>query len=445
MPAPADHVESGQRARLDPHAQFQQELEVTERIYANVLNRGVLKSEDFRYISSAVAVLNGDLLLAEATPDGALRVLVGDFTGHGLVAAVGALPVADVFFGMTCKGFSLAETLAEINAKTRRLLPTGRFLAAAMFELDADRSHLSAWNGGLPDVLIYRAAERAIGARVISGSLPLGIVDNSVFEPSIERIGVAPEDRILACSDGVLEAPDATGQMFGEARLEAAVNLGTANSDPFADVVAAIGVHTVGTSQSDDLTLVELRVGEPAVYGDAEVSESSPRATRAACHWSFSLTLQSDCLDGADPLPLLVQFIQEQQGLAEHREPIFVILAELYTNALEHGLLALDSRLKDGPAGFERYFEERTQRLEALQAGRIDVEIWNVPVPHGQGGRLHIRIRDTGAGFDHRNLVQPSAGDLWHHGRGLGLVRGLCESLTHNEDGNEAVAIYYWS
>jgi two-component sensor histidine kinase len=42
----------------------------------------------------------------------------------------------------------------------------------------------------------------------------------------------------------------------------------------------------------------------------------------------------------------------EIQGLIEHRESIFLIVTELFANALEHGLLGLDSKMKQSADGF---------------------------------------------------------------------------------------------
>ena len=71
------------------------------------------RSPNIRYLLSPYALFNGDLLLAACTPSGNMHLLLGDFTGHGLPAAVGAMPLAEVFYGMTAKGFGLAETLRE--------------------------------------------------------------------------------------------------------------------------------------------------------------------------------------------------------------------------------------------------------------------------------------------------------------------------------------------
>ena len=50
-----------------------------------------------------------------------MHVLLGDFTGHGLPAAVGAMPLAEVFYGMTAKGYGLPETPVSYTHLT---LPT---------------------------------------------------------------------------------------------------------------------------------------------------------------------------------------------------------------------------------------------------------------------------------------------------------------------------------
>ncbi len=60
---------------------------------------------------------NGDLLLAAARPDGVHHVLIGDFTGHGLSAAIGGPMAEDIFYAMTAKGLPLEEILLEINRK----------------------------------------------------------------------------------------------------------------------------------------------------------------------------------------------------------------------------------------------------------------------------------------------------------------------------------------
>jgi two-component system, HptB-dependent secretion and biofilm response regulator len=62
-----------------------------------------------------------------------------------------------------------------------------------------------------------------------------------------------------------------------------------------------------------------------------------------------------------DPLPQIMQMLTALQGLHAHRERLYTILAELFANALEHGLLGLNSALKQTPQGFVAYYTAREQ------------------------------------------------------------------------------------
>ena len=84
-------------------------------------------------------------------------VFLGDFTGHGLPAAIGAMPVAEIFYGMAAKGFGAPDVLREINRKLRRILPVGMFCCGLMVEADFKHNSLRVWNGGLPDGWLLRA------------------------------------------------------------------------------------------------------------------------------------------------------------------------------------------------------------------------------------------------------------------------------------------------
>ncbi len=65
--------------------------------------------------------------------------------------------------------------------------------------------------------------------------------------------------------------------------------------------------------------------------------------------WQVVLELGPEVLRTLDPLPLLVQRLMEIEELRTHREYLSLILAELFSNVLEHGLLGLDTTLKQTP------------------------------------------------------------------------------------------------
>ena len=124
---------------------------------------------------------------------------------------------------------------------------------------------------------------------------------------------------------------------------------------------------------------------------------------------------------------------------------LFLILSEFFNNALDHGLLRLDSRLKSGPDGMGAYLEARAESLSALQAGEIEIRVDMAESPAGP--QLRIRCRDTGPGFDHASRI--AAGDLgdgespseFQFGRGLALVGNMCREVRFNPAGNEVDAV----
>ena len=159
-------------------------------------------------------------------------------------------------------------------------------------------------------------------------------------------------------------------------------------------------------------------------------------------HWSNRLILEADTLRDVDPLPLLMQAVIDVQGLQDHRERIYMVLAELFFNALDHGLLEMDSRLKETPHGFGEYYGQRNKRLADLREGRIEIELCHDKTE--TGGRLLIKIKDSGAGFDFEAKTGALAANDEKSGRGMELIRSLCDQVVYSEGGTRAEASYFW-
>ena len=119
------------------------------------------------------------------------------------------------------------------------------------------------------------------------------------------------------------------------------------------------------------------------------------------------------------------------------------MITELYVNALDHGVLGLDSKLKSDPTGFEAYFQTRESRLARLDSGYV---IFNLAVEQESTRRsILLRIEDSGKGFDFENHAPPTAREIALSGRGLLLIRDLCESLEFHGKGNIAIARFSWT
>ena len=248
--------------------QIAREHELAKTVFAKVVEPGALDQPNLRHLLAPLDVTNGDLLLAARRPDGGQLVMLGDFTGHGLPAALGALPVAELFYRHARRAAPLTELIAEINDTLRAKLPTGLFLAAVLVEIERDMSVARLWNGGVPDAYWYGADART-KARLASTDLPLGVVGSALMSLEVATLDVRPGDRLLVYSDGVIEAPDRAGEQFGQARLEAVLDAASAAGQVFDALCAALREFRGGGPQADDITLMELCF-DPALFSAVE-------------------------------------------------------------------------------------------------------------------------------------------------------------------------------
>jgi two-component system, HptB-dependent secretion and biofilm response regulator len=249
---------------LRQQSRLSQEVRQARRLFDRVKARNAKSLRDLQYWSLSAGHFSGDVLLFEKSPDGSLYVLLGDFTGHGLCAAIGSLPAADVFHAMTAKGCSLAEIASELNRKLHVLLPTGHFFAATLLQLCPEKACLRIWNGGQPPVIFLNRQGRIVG-RIPSSHYPIGVLGPARFNPHPEQHALKGVAYVFACSDGVLEARSASGDFFGEERLtEALHRLSLARQDPLSAIKHHLLRFMAGMEPADDISLLTLELEKHA-------------------------------------------------------------------------------------------------------------------------------------------------------------------------------------
>ncbi|MDN5482873.1 MAG: fused response regulator/phosphatase [Pseudomonas sp.] len=422
------------------HEHLLHEQRAAKAVFDKVAHSGCINAApNIRYLQSPYALFNGDLLLAAYTPSGDMHVLLGDFTGHGLPAAIGAMPLAEVFYGMTAKGYGLTQTLREMNAKLKRILPVDMFCCATLLCLSAQRRAVEVWNGGMPEGYVH---EVATGRRtpLMSRHLPLGVLSAEAFDDSTEVWPMALGDRVFLLSDGVLDTADANDQLFGAERLQ---QVFAANREPdrlFEDIEQALAAFR-GQAR-DDVSMVEitLQAGQPLRAAEPMYADSGQSCP---LDWSVSFEFRAQTLRTYNPLPYLLQLLLEIHGLREQSGALYSVMAELYSNALEHGVLGLDSRLKRDAQGFAQYYRQRHERLAQLDSGYVRVHVQVVPTD--KGGKLTLRLEDSGQGFDvEQELARPVDIDRLS-GRGLSLVRQLSSAVGWSDGGRTVCVEFCWA
>lgn len=435
------------------------EQEVAKAVFEKVTSEHSIDLPCVRQWLSPIAVFNGDVFMAAPTPNHNLLVLLGDFTGHGLGAALGAIPLASTFYRMAGKGFALKEIVIEINKRLHDSLPTGFFCCGLIAKIDFENQSVEYLNAGLPDCYWLKNKNGEVQP-LVSSALPLGILSPAQFDVDLQRLSIAKGDRLFMLSDGLLETENAFGEAFGTHRIIKAINgeylkiTESGHSPDFMSGVKTSVKEFLGANQRfDDISFAEIEIVEFSEFKnsyDAKiVSESQEPAD-----WSISYRFGASSLKNKDPVPQVLNLLLEEPGLREHAGTVFSIVSELYNNALDHGVLELESSLKNDPAGFAHFYEQRSGRLDRLETGQISFDISYEAC--AETGCLNITIEDTGAGFDWYNVNKAMlaenavdetsniARSTAMHGRGIPLLQQLCDHLSYSGRGNIVKAVFSW-
>jgi DNA-binding response OmpR family regulator len=234
---------------------LEEERELVEEVVVRMRTDHHFDPRHLRTLMAPVEATCGDLILSAFRPDGGQHLLVGDFTGHGLPAAIGGPLVSHLFYSMTGQGQPAAEILPTLNEIIHRQLPTRQFMAAAMVEITPARDKLTLWNAALPDGLLVKASGET--SQHASTLMPLGIVGDLAIGDG-EKIPLSPSDHFYLFSDGLMEAVNEEREMFGYPRLEKLLIDCAINGQDLESVLDQVNVFRSAGEQPDDFTLVEL-------------------------------------------------------------------------------------------------------------------------------------------------------------------------------------------
>ncbi len=420
--------------QLEYHKQLMdREHSIVERIFNRGAGRIKTDCVNVKKYTSPMSMFNGDIVLEAPSPSGGIYSLVGDFTGHGLAASIGTLPVTEIFYRLASQQASIGILAKEINRSLVGLLPDNMFFCAAITYLDSKAELLSIWAGGMNDMLRFPAAEGGGMQRILSEHMPLGILDENEFDETPKLIGLHQGDRVYVYTDGVNEATNDKEEEFGLERIEKI--LGEGGESALENLINAVHNFQRGGGRNDDLSILEITAGE-LVHEDKQTREVVDFAGRhqaaESFPWRFSMRLAKQELRSTSVVEQLMAIVGGVEGIERHREKIFTIVSELYSNALEHGVLGLDSALKGTADGFEQYYRQREQRLSRLDAHFIEVDfLFN----KGESNHLVIELTDSGEGFDVQSKMCFQDHDKDAFGRGLPLLQTLCTSLEYFNEG----------
>ena len=254
------HEQKLQRERLD------EELAVGRRIQLSLLPASSprIPGWEFAAVYRAARQVGGDFYDFIETPEapGTISLVIGDVTGKGVPAALLMASTRAVLRASSSGAPAPSVVLERTNEHLLRDRRAGLFVTALYATLNAADGQLVFASGGHDPPLWVRAGGRS--HLLTTRSMILGAFSEIALED--RRVVLGPGDVFVLYTDGITEARDRRGRLFGERRLRAAVTPsagGTAEGTAQA-ILGAVNAFAGDVPLPDDLTLVVVKRRGPA-------------------------------------------------------------------------------------------------------------------------------------------------------------------------------------
>jgi len=417
---------------------------VGKQILSAALSARNITVEGMKVLSRSAAIFSGDLVLSARKPNGGLHILLADFTGHGLSAAIGVLPVADMFSVMTEKGFEPEKILENINKKLHTLLPTGMFMAACMLKIDIKIGNASIWNSGMPDVYLLEHKSGKIKRRAKSTHIPLGIDQEIDSRLKCDSFDISSGDQLIMHTDGLTDIVDSAGVMFGVSRLEQLMEETVSVDKVFVEIANAFDKFCVQQQLADDATLVSIPCGTNLLCSSSNDVATIVQFNNAIkADWGLMIELSGLNLRDVNPVQIVLDQYGKLGDLVVSIDTLQAVLSVLYENALNHGIYASSSLSGMSVASGASLHNISNGVPGEIQDGYIRVELQRF-IHHGNHSLL-VCMEDSGCGFDHVSLlseINRESNRAWGSNKsGIATVMDLCNSLYYLGKGNKVEVI----
>jgi serine phosphatase RsbU (regulator of sigma subunit)/anti-sigma regulatory factor (Ser/Thr protein kinase) len=431
-----------QQAEARERERIEHELQVAQLIQQNFLPKttpSIAGWEVAAYYRPARTV-GGDFYDFIEFPDGRLGVVIGDVTDKGVPAALVMAATRSVLRTTATDNPSPGTVLARVNDILCPDMPRNMFVTCLYGLLDPATGYFRFANAGhnLPYV---RRPDGKVDEFRATG-MPLGLLEGMEYIEAEGSLGKG--DTVLFSSDGIVEAHDPHGEMFGFPRLRERMSTHRGGANMLDRILGDLASFTgADWEQEDDVTIVtlacsgdvkppkqpapgpagakaaapEAAVPKPAAAAPAPTTptqSADPSADEPTSRQIVRFSLPSEPGGERAASERVAEMVEGSWLTADQAERLKTAVAEASMNAMEHG----NDYRGDLPVD-------------------VEVSIWP--------DRLVVRITDLGAGpGDHEepDLEAKLEGRQSPRGWGMFLIRHMVDELNvTTEEGQHTVEL----
>lgn len=385
-----------QQAEARERERIEQELRVARVIQQTLLPDELPQIENWQLdaLWQPAREVSGDFYDFLEFPDGRYGIIIADVTGKGVPAALVMATTRSILRSVAERYINPGEVLERTNNQVCPDIPKNTFITCLYVLLDPVSGHLVYANAGhnLPEKCSQEGETelRATG-------MPLGLLPGMTYEE--KETWLLPGESLLMYSDGLVEAHNPAGEMFGFPRLRSLIRASAHNSSASCSnhiqtLMDELNQFT-GRSweQEDDITFVMIRRMQESVSLPSLEFETLAQFSLPSVSGNERVAMER------------VAEIVSQAGFPAARlEKLKTAVAEATLNAMEHG---------------NSFHEE----IPAVICVRKSSQVFS------------ILITDRGAGVPVTDWVQPDleaklAGLQSPRGWGLFLIRSMVDELN---------------
>jgi len=248
--------EKSERQRVD------HELSVGFRIQADLLPSRIPEYPGIQMAGSMQPAkeIGGDYYDFICKDENRLGIVIGDVSGKGVPAGMIMTMTHTLLHALYPLYERTDELLISVNREVSRNLKSSMFITLLFFQYFAAERKLFYTGCGHEHILIYRKDTDFLES-IRAGGLALGMTDDVSGLLKEKELSIAPGDTVVLYTDGIVEARNPEGDMFG---LDALRDFITAHhdlkpEDLRKEIIAQVDLFSQGAEQSDDITCLVMR------------------------------------------------------------------------------------------------------------------------------------------------------------------------------------------
>ena len=250
---------SNQRLQI-AHEAIKQDLSM-----AKVVQEALVREGDVEFGAFSVSArmtpaqqIGGDFVEFTDASGGKLSFVLGDVSGKGVAAALFMAASQSAVMGAFAELTGISTIANEANRRLCQQNPMGLFVTCVLGVLDLESGRFDYVCAGHEPAYVIDPDDRRRPLPMTQG-LAMGLMDDFEYASGSEVI--QPGETLFIYTDGLTDAVDLSGTLFGKERLEA--TLDGASRRPTAEIVdhvwSEIGTFSTGAAAADDMTCLVLR------------------------------------------------------------------------------------------------------------------------------------------------------------------------------------------